>query len=151
MALFNLDKEWLFFNQLSEELVKNVIDNTFNLYKVAVAESSTNVYGESTETTYLPAVQVYGIFTRNPQENVEGEHGINVTQKITFALQREDLKLKQVYPEVGDILEYNSSFFEINNVEENVLIRGDVDHNFSIVCTTHLTRKSRLDIEPRQQ
>jgi signal peptidase I len=151
MALFNLDKEWLFINQLSEELVKNVIDNTFNLYKVSVSETKTNIYGESLETMYLPAVQVYGIFTRSPQENVEGEHGINVTQKITFALQREDLKAKSVYPEVGDILEYNNSFFEINNVEENVLIEGQPEKNFSVICTTHLTRRSRLDIDERQR
>lgn len=151
MALFNLDKEWLFINQLSEELVKNVIDNTFNLYKVSVSETKTNIYGESLETMYLPAVQVYGIFTRSPQENVEGEHGINVTQKITFALQREDLKAKSVYPEVGDILEYNNSFFEINNVEENVLIEGQPEKNFSVICTTHMSRRSRLDIEQRQK
>ena len=151
MAIFNLEKEWGFINQISEELVKRIIDNTFNLYKISVRETKTNIYGESLETTYLPAVQVYGIFTRNPQENIEGEHGINVTQKVTFALQREDLKLKNVYPEVGDILQYNNSYFEINNVEENVLIAGQPEKNFSVVCTTHLSRRSRLDIEGRQQ
>lgn len=150
MALFNLEKEWKFINQISEELVKRIIDNTFNLYKVS-PDSKTNVYGESSETTYLPAVQIYGLFTRSPQENVEGEHGINVTQKITFALHREDLKLKGVYPEVGDILEYNGSYFEINNVEENVLFGGQPEYNFSTVCSTHLSRRSRLDIEERQQ
>ena len=34
-------------------------------------------------------------------------------------MQREDLKLKNVYPEVGDILQYNNSYFEINNVLQN--------------------------------
>ncbi|MFA5395970.1 MAG: hypothetical protein WC346_08195 [Methanogenium sp.] len=151
MAIFNLEKEWLFINQVSEELVKNVIDNTFKLYKHAVADTKTNLYGESTETSYMLPVQVYGIFSRNPQENVEGEHGTNVTQKVIFSLQREDLKLKQVYPEIGDILEYNNSFYEIDNVEENVLIEGQPEKNFSVICTTHISRRSRLDIEERQK
>jgi hypothetical protein len=151
MAIFNLEKEWLFINQVSEELVKNVIDNTFKLYKHAVSDTKTNLYGESTETSYMLPVQVYGIFSRSPQENVEGEHGTNVGQKVTFSLQREDLKLKQVYPEIGDILEYNNSFYEIDNVEENVLIEGQPEKNFSVICTTHMSRRSRLDIEQRQK
>ena len=150
MAIFNLEKEWLFANQISEELVKRVIDNTFKLYKISPAETRTNIYGETTAAVYLPAVQVYGIFTRQPQENIEGEHGINVTQKVSFALHREDLKLKQVYPEVGDILEYNSAFYEIDNVEENVLLGGQPEYNFSTICTTHISRRSRLDIDERQ-
>ena len=82
MALFNLDKEWLFANQVTEELVKRIIDNTFNLYKVSPDATKVNIYGETVDTIYAPAIQIYGIFTRQPQENIEGEHGTNMNQKV---------------------------------------------------------------------
>ncbi len=54
------------------------------------------------------------------------------------------------YPEIGDIIGYNSHYYEINNIQETQLIAGKPGFNTAIICVAHLTRRTSIDIEEAQ-
>ena len=64
---------------------------------------------------------------------------------------------KNLVPEVGDIIEWDKAYFEIDSMVDNQIVGGkDPDYSLagemhgsslSIICTTHMTRMSRLNIE----
>ncbi len=51
--------------------------------------------------------------------------------------------------DVGDVVNWNDGFWEINSKNENQLIGGQTsgDYNYSVVCEAYLTRLSHLNIE----
>jgi hypothetical protein len=67
------------------------------------------------------------------------------------------LKELDIFIEVGDVLEYNGDYWEIDAIQENQFFGGKNPdysfaterwgHNVSIIANTHLTRRSRIQIE----
>ena len=47
-----------------------------------------------------------------------------MTTKSTFSILRETLLELELIPEIGDIVEWNYGFFEVNGILENQLIGG---------------------------
>jgi hypothetical protein len=56
---------------------------------------------------------------------------------------------KNSYPEVGDVIYFDDSYYEIDNTTETQYSGGLPKNNFSIVCTTFMVSKSTLNIEER--
>jgi hypothetical protein len=52
-------------------------------------------------------------------------------------------------PEVGDIIFFNDGYYEITNTNQTQLVGMQAENNFGIECITYLTRRSQLNIEPR--
>ena len=75
--------------------------------------------------------------------------GPEMQQNITFKLDRVMCEEKNVYPEIGDIIFFDTSYYEIDNTNEIQFIGGSPDNNFSIVCETFMVTKSNLNIEER--
>ena len=71
---------------------------------------------------------------------------------------RKDLEDKSILPEVGDIIQWQNDFYEVDTVRENRLFLGrDNKYNLSsygssyggslsIILDTHLTRADRVGI-----
>ena len=68
---------------------------------------------------------------------------------IEFRFDRWMCEEKNAYPEVGDILLFNGSYYEIDNTTEVQFAGGQPYNNFSIVCQTFMVSKSTLNIEER--
>ena len=60
------------------------------------------------------------------------------------------MKLKNIYPQVGDVVLWENAFFEISNIVENQFLGGQPEKNYSLLCNAHMTRKSKLNILPRE-
>ena len=75
------------------------------------------------------------------------EFGPKSDQVVSFAFQRQYLLKEDYRPEIGDIVEWNYAYFEINTINENLLVGGDTEKNHDLVATCHLTRVSKLNID----
>ena len=137
------------FKSIARELVDTVIQNTIVLFKVNMNETKVNIYGESLNKTWYPGVQLYALYSKNPEDVVYEGFGPEMQQNITFKLDRIMCEEKDVYPEVGDIIFFDTSYYEIDNTNEIQFIGGSPDNNFSIVCETFMVSKSTLNIEER--
>jgi hypothetical protein len=69
---------------------------------------------------------------------------------VEFAFQRDYLVEVDFRPEIGDIVNWNDGYFEINAFNENQLVGGNTDNNHSIIATAHLTRLSITNIEQQR-
>ena len=56
MARFALDRDIRFFEGISRELVDAVVENTAVIFKLIIASSKVDIYGESLSKTYYPGV-----------------------------------------------------------------------------------------------
>ena len=67
------------------------------------------------------------------------EFGPDQRQNVAFAFQRDYLVEVNLRPEIGDIVNWNDGYFEINAFNENQLVGGNTDNNHSIYsnCTSN--------------
>lgn len=149
MSRFGLERDIRFFRDISRELVDDVISTTVILYKIIIGESKTNIYGESLDKSYYRPVQVTCIIDRNETDVQYEGFGPDRKQPVEFRFNRFTLKDTGFYPEIGDIIYHNDAYFEIDNVREDQLIGGKPENKFSIICSTIMTRRTGIQIEPR--
>jgi hypothetical protein len=134
-------------------LVDTVIENTCVLFKVNLNETKINLYGEAMNKTWHPGVELFVMIDKEP-ENVQYEgFGPDNTQNITFKFDRLLCEERNTYPEIGDVIYFDSSYYEIDNTNEIQFVGGlpgtNSDRNWSIVCSTFMVSKSNLNIEER--
>jgi len=149
MPKFSLGRDIEFFKSIARELVDDVIQNTIVLFKINLNETKINIYGESLNKTWYPGVEVFALVAKEPEQARYEGFGLDTDQNATFKLDRWMLEEKGIYPEVGDIIKWNDSYFEIDNTNEIQLVAGQPDNNFSIVCSTFMVSKSNLNIEEK--
>ena len=149
MSKFLQTRDIEFFKGIARELVDDVVQNTIVLFKINMNETKVNIYGESLNKTWYPGVQLYALYSKSPEDVVYEGFGPEMQQNITFKLDRMMCEEKNVYPEVGDVIFFDTSYYEIDNTNEIQFIGGSPDNNFSIVCETFMVSKSTLNIEER--
>ena len=49
--------------------------------------------------------------------------------------------------EIGDLIKWNYAYWEISSINENQLVGGQFDRNYSAVATAFLTRLSNIQVE----
>jgi len=149
MPRFALDRDIRFFEGISRELVDAVIETTVVLFKLAIEDISTNLYGESLNKTYYQGTECSAVIDRDDSSVSYEGFGSDSGQNVEFRFNRFTLKDKNFYPEIGDIIMHNDAYFEIDNVREDQLVGGQSSEKFSIVCSTFMTRRSSIQTEMR--
>jgi len=150
MARFVSQRDYRFFQHINREIVSDIIDVGVILYKIINDEVSVNIYGESTSKTRYRGIQLDAALIRYTKQQPSGEDGFGFDasqQEVEFRFVRKLLNDVNVYPEIGDIIKYNDNYYEIDNINEAQLIASRPEYSQSIICETHLTRKSGLNIE----
>jgi hypothetical protein len=160
MPKFLVGRDIAFLRNVARELVEKVIEETCVLFKVNLNETKVNIYGESANKTWHRGVELYVLINKEPEApNYEG-FGFDSTQNVEFRFDREHCRERNAYPEVGDVIFFNESYYEIDNTNEiqfvgglpgteNETEAGYDRRNWSIICTTFMVSKSNLNIEER--
>jgi hypothetical protein len=149
MPRFALDRDISFFKSISRELVDTVIETTVVLFKLAIEDVKTNLYGESLNKSYYQGTECTAVIERSDSTiNYEG-FGPDSGQNVEFRFNRIKLEETGFYPEIGDIIYHNDAYFEIDNVREDQLIGGQSGEKFSIIVSTFMTRRSSIQTEMR--
>jgi hypothetical protein len=107
-----------------------------------------NIYGESVSKARYRGISLNALIKYPKTQPASEGFGYDAAQPgVEFRFVRKLLQDVDVYPEVGDIILYNQNYYEIDNTNEIQLIASRPDYNHNIICETHLTRKSSVNIE----
>jgi len=118
------------------------------LYKVSVYDTEINMYGESSDgKVFKDGVEVSALVSADDQTTTTDEFGPDLQQTAVFSFVRQSLVDISYVVEIGDIIDWNSGYWEIASISENQLIGGQTDYSHSVVCNTFLVRISNLNIE----
>ena len=139
-----------FLERINKELVgdlKSANDGIINqkivIYKISTYDTSTNMYGEAVGgKNFKSGVQLACIVDAGDFDYNTDEFGPDAQQDATFSILRETLLELNLIPEIGDIVEWNYGFFEVNGILENQLIGGMQENNWSVTLNAHLSRQS---------
>jgi hypothetical protein len=148
-----LDRDLQLFRSFARELVDTVIENTCVLFKINLNETKVNIYGESTNKTWYPGVELFVLIDKESESTQYEGFGPEMQQNITFKFDRLLCEERNIYPEIGDVIYFDNSYYEIDNTNEIQFVGGlpgqNSDRNWSIVCSTFMVSKSNLNIEER--
>ena len=144
-------KEFDLINVMNEELIDEIVGQSVDIYKVNIDNTDENIYGESTTKYYDNGFRVNCLIQFNePGVNLD-EFGTDVDSSIEMFFQRENLASGSLnfYPEVGDIVDWNNFYWEINGTTEPQLFAGHPAYNHQVKASAHRSRLSSLQIEER--
>ena len=138
-------------DSMNEELIDEIVGQSVDIYKVSIDNTEENVYGESTTKYYEVGFRVNCLILFNEPEIIQDEFGADENASIEMYFQRNNLSSGSLnfYPEMGDIVDWNEHYWEINGTTEPQLIAGHPGYKHSITATAHRARLSSLQIEER--
>tara|TARA_B100001123_G_C14373358_1_gene655804 strand:+ start:20 stop:484 length:465 start_codon:yes stop_codon:yes gene_type:complete len=142
-------KEINLIDSLNEELIDEIVGQTVDIYKISIDDTEENMYGESTTKYYNDGFRVNCLINFIEPTTEQEEFGADLNASIEMNFQRTTLVEAGFFPEIGDIVNWNDFYFEINSVTEPQLIAGHQNFKHSILATAHRSRLSSLQIEER--
>ena len=119
------------------------------IYKPSLQESAVNMYGEAAggKKVYKNGVQMNALVAADDFDFNTDEFGPDAQQNVVFSFLRQAFIDASMVLEIGDLIDWNYGYFEVGSINENQLVGGQFDQNFSVVATTFLIRKSSIQIE----
>jgi hypothetical protein len=138
--------------QFNGELMGDIIENLIQIFKIAPNETKTNIYGETSAETgkwYFPAIQISALIERSEMTAEMDDFGPSRNQDHIFKMREKMLRQLEFYPEIGDVVSWNDRYYEIDNVIQEQLLGGQAEKSHSIICNTHYTKYTSLNIMER--
>jgi len=154
MPKFLVGRDIEFLRNVARELVDIVVENTCVLFKVNLTETKVNIYGEAMNKTWHPGVELYVLINKDAETSTYEGFGSDTQQNIEFRFDREHCREKNTYPQIGDVIYFDGSYYEIDNTDEKQFVGGlpgteEERRNWSIICSAFMVSKSNLNIEER--
>ena len=157
MALFGGERDAALFRKINKELITDIIDTEIYYYKVILDDSKRNLYGEGKDKVFYNPVKIPTLVDRTNAEQIFDEFGSSYTRNVNFYFLRDTLVEKNVFPEVGDVIVWNDEQHIVDVTFTNQFFAGknpdtwdggdSQGYNISIICETHVTRKTQLKLE----
>ena len=145
-SLFFGEREYKFFNDISQELIEVVVKQKVKYY--AIEEKLTqyhDLYGESKQKVFRTPVELYGRILYNEPTILTGEF-MDRNFSIDIYFQKEVLwRDLGMNPRVGDYIQWDGDFFEIHAVIEPQIIAGLPEFKFAIICNCQSSRQGTFD------
>jgi len=156
MALFGGQRDADLFRKLNKELITDIIDTEVYYYKIILDDTKRNLYGEGKDKVYYNPIKIPTLVDRTNAEQIFDEFGSSYTRNVNFYFLRDTLVDKNVYPEVGDVIEWNDEQHIVDVTFTNQFFAGKnpetwdggntQGYNVSIICETHVAKKSQLKL-----
>ena len=169
MALYGGSRDISLFRGLNRELMGDIISQQCSVYKYKLEETRVNIYGESSGIKYLnDPVLLNCLISRGDQTHPHSDLGVDSSRSIEFRFLRDDLIDSNLRLDIGDIILFQESYFEIDSTNANQYITGknpdypnsvnpletDLDQfgsNWSIIAKTHLIPADKLGVSPNKE
>jgi hypothetical protein len=147
------DQDFKYFQYLNQEFVEDIVSVDVVVYKINPDKTDTNLYGEAEEgrKVYDRSVALNALIQPQDQQTDNADFTFDVDRPVTFGFQREVLKKCNLYPQRGDVIEFDDAFHEITEVVDNELLGSKYFYRHSIVCQTSVARDSNINLIDRNE
>jgi len=142
------DNDFEFFQSVNQEFIEEIVEVPVGYFRVCPSKTEVNIYGESKEgrKLYEKPVKLYAIINPEDQQTDQGEFTFDVDRDVTFGFQRERLKDFDLYPQRGDLIEFDNDYYEIDDVVDNQLLGSQWFYRHSVVANTHVARPTSISL-----
>lgn len=162
MPLFATSRDALLVKSLNREVIQRFISVEIAFYKLSLVDTEINLYGESGRKTYYQPIRLFSLINKEETLVNDVDTGIDISQNVVFSFLRDDLKDCDILFEEGDIIKFDSKYYEIDNVRTTQYWAGrnpdtlpittegranmGFGYNIAVKAQTHLTRISQLNL-----
>ena len=136
-------------NSLNGELLSSIIEQTVVIYRIDAESTQENMYGESLNKFYFDGIEIQCLVENDPESTVYEGFGPDVKKGTVFKFHQKLCEIKDIYPQIGDIVAWENAYFEIENVVENQFLGGQPEKNYSLLCNAHISRNSKINLRER--
>lgn len=164
MAIFGSARDISMIRKVNRELLHDVITQQCAVYKYALDKTKVNMYGEASEGRWFNGpVLLNALITVGNKTDGASDLGVDFNWDMKFAFLRDDLVDASLVIEIGDVILYQESYFEIDvsfdtqyfagkdpqyPYESNPLNPGlgYFGYNVSVICSAHVIPADRVNI-----
>jgi hypothetical protein len=162
MPLYGRPRDRALIRALNKELMQKIIGVEVAIYKLAVDETASNIYGESGAKKYYAPVRLHALVRREDTiVNVTEVGEMTKAKELNIGFLRDELVEKNIVIEISDIIVWDNGYYEVDNVKESnywwgrnpdtsiPVVEGDVaDHGYaiSIIAEVHRTSLGNLNL-----
>tara|TARA_R110002012_G_scaffold217939_3_gene389186 strand:+ start:2646 stop:3173 length:528 start_codon:yes stop_codon:yes gene_type:complete len=159
MALFGSARDASLVRSINREIINRYIDTEIAFYKLSLNDTKANMYDEADSKIYYSPMRINCLALKE-EKTYTGEDAYDSTRIGEFAFLRDDLKVKNIIIEEGDVLEWDNEFYEIDGVgasqywtgrnpdtDFSADERGEFGLSIAVKVTAHVTRRNRLNIQ----
>lgn len=141
-------------HSINAELYGDIVEIVVQVFKIAINETQTNIYGESNSETgkvYYNGIDL--VCSYEPEDtSVDNSRkfGPDRNQNLIFKFRERDCIKTNYFPEIGDLIFFNERYYEINNTVQQQFLGGHPDKSWSFIVSTNYTRLSKINLMERQ-
>ena len=162
MALFGSARDASLVRSVNREIINRYIDTEVAFYKLNLQSTPSNLYNEAANKVYYGKIKMNCLIAKDDRSTTSDEYGLDYNRTGVFSFLRDDLKLRNIIVEQGDVIEYDGEFYEIDSVSASEYFagrnpnrdigfstgeRGEFGLSISVKCEAHVTRRSSLNIQ----
>jgi hypothetical protein len=143
--LFITPREMNFINDISKEVIKDVIGQKIYLFQISEIKSKVHdVYEESPDKVFESPIELDCLVKYNEQEIRTNRFGSEEYYSIEAYVQSRDLLDKGIEILEGDFFSYGSTFFEVIKAPLSNTIFGQIEHKRFITVSGRQARKDQF-------
>lgn len=127
--LFITPREIDLVNDLTKELIKDVVGQKIYYYSISLSKTKINeLYDEAPEKIFDNPVEINCFVSYKEPTYKSGKFGIDEMANIEAYIQKRDLIDKGIVIDVGDFFSYGEVFFEITSATTMKNLFGQIEH-----------------------
>jgi len=147
--LFLTPREIDFINDLSKEVIKDVVGQKIFYYAVQANVTKVHdVYEESINKIFGQPIEIDARVDYQPEQNRVNRFGVEDFYTIDVYLHYRDLLDKNIDAKMGDYFSYGTVFFEIVNLIYDTTIYGQIEHSMGIKLLGKQAREGQISKTP---
>ncbi len=140
--LFITPREINLVNDLTKELIKDVVGQKIYYYSISAAKTKINeLYDEAPEKIFETPIELDCLVDYQEPTFKTDRYGPEKTQNIEAYIQSRDLIDKEVDVQVGDFFTYGTVIFEITSVTVTRNLFGQIEYSDGVKIIGRQSRK----------
>jgi len=164
MAIFGSARDISMFRKINRELLGDVITQQLAVYKYALDKTKVNMYGEASGGRWFNGPTLLNsLITIQNKTDGTSEFGVDFNWSIKAAFLKDDLLDANLVVEIGDVILYQESYFEVDVATDTQYFVGkdpqypyntnplnpgleQFGYNVSLICEAHYIPADRVNI-----